>query len=202
VGTGEEYLFDIGLLPSHGINMVFVRVGGTSGCLSTFDLVVAVLALGVIGNFGVRPLELGLSTGTEGGDELDTALVESQRMAEVYNGIVRAGEWQVFGNQSDGLHGVPTWRCECEIGNRSWGSNYIPHAKELDPYVDRKGSLELHAQLQTLFVIPRVHGIRERQLFEVAWREKPDFLEHASEGTSCESATRESKNTDLIPDVI
>ena len=108
----------------------------------------------------------------------------------------------MFGNQSDRLHGVPTWRCECEIGNRSWGSNYIPHAKEFDAYVDRKCSLELHAQLQTLFVIPRVHGIRERQLFEIAWREKPDFLEHTSEGTSCESATRESKNTDLIPDVI
>jgi hypothetical protein len=80
--------------------------------------------------------------------------------------------------------------------------NDIPYAKELDPYVDGKGSLELHAQLETLFVIPRIHGIREWQLFEVAWREKSDFLEHAGEGTSRESTTRETENTDLIPDVI
>ena len=90
MGTGEEYFFDIGLLPSHGINMGFVRVGGTSRCLSTLDLIVAMLAVGVIRNFGVRPLEFGLSTGTEGGDELDTAFVQGQRMAEMHNGIVRA----------------------------------------------------------------------------------------------------------------
>jgi len=80
--------------------------------------------------------------------------------------------------------------------------NDIPYAKELDPYVDGKGSFELQAQLEALIVIPRIHGIRERQLFEVAWREKPDFLKHACEGTGCESATRETKNTDLIPGAI
>ena len=78
----------------------------------------------------------------------------------------------------------------------------IPYAKEIDPYVDRKGSLELEAQLETFIIIPRVHRIGEWQLFEVAWREKADFLEHAGEGTSCESATRETKDTDLIPDLI
>ena len=81
-------------------------------------------------------------------------------------------------------------------------SSDIPYAKEIDPYVDRKGSLELEAQLETLFIIPRVHRIGERQLFEVAWREETDFLEHAGEGTGCESTTRETKNTDLIPDMI
>ena len=81
-------------------------------------------------------------------------------------------------------------------------ANNIPYAKELDPYVDGKGSFELQAQLQTLFVITRIHGIRERQLFEVAWREESDFLEHTGERTGCESATRETKNTDLISGAI
>ena len=80
--------------------------------------------------------------------------------------------------------------------------NDIPDAEELDPYVDRKGSFELQAQLEALFVIPRIHGIREGQLFKVAWREKPNFLKHAGEGAGCESATRETKNTDLISDAI
>jgi hypothetical protein len=50
---------------------------------------------------------LGFSAGAEGWNELDTAFVESQRMAEVNDGIVRAGEWQVFWDQADRLHGVP-----------------------------------------------------------------------------------------------
>ena len=80
--------------------------------------------------------------------------------------------------------------------------NDIPYTKELDPYVDRKGSLELHTQLETLFVIPRIHFVRERQLLEIALREKSDFLEHAGKGTSRESTARETKNTDLISDTI
>ena len=82
------------------------------------------------------------------------------------------------------------------------GLNGIPYTEELDPYVDGEGALELQAQLETLVVIPRVHGIRERQLFKVAWREKSNLLEHAGEGASCESTTRETENTDLISGTI
>ena len=80
--------------------------------------------------------------------------------------------------------------------------NDTPYTEELDPHVDRKRSLELQAQLETLVVVPRVHGVRERQLFEVEWREKTDFLKHAGERTGRESTTRETKDTDLIPDTI
>ena len=82
------------------------------------------------------------------------------------------------------------------------GSDDVPYAKEVDPYVDGKGSFELHAELETLFVIPCIHGICERQLLEVAWREKADFLKHAGEGTSSESPARKAKNIDLIPHMI
>ena len=81
-------------------------------------------------------------------------------------------------------------------------SNDIPNSNKLDPYVGGEGSLELHAELETLFVIPRIHGIGEGQLFEIAWREKADLLKHPSEGASCESTARETKNTYLIPHMI
>lgn len=80
--------------------------------------------------------------------------------------------------------------------------NDIPYTKELDPYVDGECSLELHAQLETLLVVPRVHCIREWQLFEIARREKPDFLKHTGKGTGCESTTRETEDANLISNVI
>ena len=80
--------------------------------------------------------------------------------------------------------------------------NDIPYTDELDPYVNGKRSLERHTRLETLFVILRVHGVRERQLFEVARREKTDFLDHASEDSCCTSAAREPKNTNVIPRAI
>ena len=80
--------------------------------------------------------------------------------------------------------------------------NDIPYAEELDPHVNRKGSLELETQLDALRVIPRVHIVRERQLFEVAGGNKSHFLKHSREGAGCKSATRETKNTDLIPGAI
>lgn len=126
---------------------------------------------------------LAFSTGAKEGYELDTMLVESHGMTEVYDSIVGTGEWQVFWNQSDGLNGVP-------------------YAKKLDLYVDRKGSLELHAQSKALFIIPRVHGICERQLFHVALREKSNFLKHAGKSARRESTTRKTENTDVIPDAI
>lgn len=64
--------------------------------------------LAVFGSLGFCPLLLGFSAGTIGWDELDAAFVKGQRMTEVDDGIVRAREWQVFWNQSDRLHGVPT----------------------------------------------------------------------------------------------
>ena len=80
--------------------------------------------------------------------------------------------------------------------------NDIPHAEELDFYVYRKSSLELLAQVEALLIFSRVHGIRERQLFNVAWREKTNFLKHASESTCCKGSTRETENGYLIPDMI
>jgi hypothetical protein len=87
-----------------------------------------------------------------------------------------------------------------------WGidrkSHDIPHAKKLDPHVDRKRSLELQAQINTRVVILLIHGTREWQLFNVPLREKPDFLDHAGEGASRVSTTRETKDTDLISGMI
>ena len=72
--------------------------------------------LAVLGNLGFSPPGLGLSPSTERWDELDTAFVESQSMAEVLNGIVGTGEWQVLWNQSNRLHGVPTGDVRWVIG--------------------------------------------------------------------------------------
>ena len=93
MGASEEHLFNVGLLPGHGIDVEFVLVG-LSRPLSSFHLIVTILANGhtLFGNLGVCPLWLGFSTGAEGWDELDTTFIERQRMAEVGNGIVRAGE--------------------------------------------------------------------------------------------------------------
>lgn len=82
------------------------------------------------------------------------------------------------------------------------GSDDVPYAKKLDLYVDRKGPLELDAQFKALFVIPRVHGICERQLFHIVLREKSDFLKHASKSASRESTTGKTENTDVIPNTI
>lgn len=108
VGTGEEYFLNVGLWPGHGIDMkfIFIRI---SGLLPSFHLMTA-RAGGLAGfrSLGAGLFGLGFSAGTEGWDELYAAFVEGQRMTEVHNGIVRAGEWQVFWNQADRLDGVPT----------------------------------------------------------------------------------------------
>ena len=76
VGTGEEHLFNIGLLPGHGINMllVFVRL---SGQLPSFDLMMTVLANG-LAVFGSRISlrSLLFSVCAEGWDKLDATFVE------------------------------------------------------------------------------------------------------------------------------
>jgi len=56
----------------------------------------------------------------------------------------------------------------------------------------------LRAQLEALFVLLHIHGVREWQLFEVVLREKSDFLKHSGESTSCHSTTRETENTDFV----
>lgn len=199
MSAGEEHLLDVGLC-QQGIDLIFVLVRGP-GPLPCFNLVVEdILVGGVVGSLGGCRLVLEFSPGAEEWDELDTMLVESQGMAEMNDGVVRAREWQVFWNQTDRLHGVPTQ--SMRGGQIIDGTNDVPHAKELNLHVNRKGSFELHAQFKTLVIIPRVHGIRERQLFVVAWREKADFLEHASKGTCREGTARETENTDLIPDFI
>ena len=121
-------------------------------------------------------------------------------MAEMRDGPVRTGKWQLFRDQSDRSHSVPSWRYE--VGSLSIGFGNIPYAKELDPYIDREGLLELYALVETRFGLAIVHCKRKLQLFEVVRREKSNFLKHASEGASCISTTRETKNTDLVPEAI
>jgi hypothetical protein len=67
VGTGEEHLFDVGTNHIQAIESIFVLV-----------------------NLAVRLIE---ESTVKRWDELDTALVESQRVAETGDGIVRIGEW-------------------------------------------------------------------------------------------------------------
>ena len=43
----------------------------------------------------VGPLRACVSAFLEGRDKLDKALIESQRMAEVRDGIIRTAEWQI-----------------------------------------------------------------------------------------------------------
>ena len=43
----------------------------------------------------------------EGRDKLDTVLIESHRMAEVLNGVIRTAKRQIFRYQSNGFNGVP-----------------------------------------------------------------------------------------------
>jgi hypothetical protein len=91
-------------------------------------------------------------------------------------------------------------------GNMKWGVdrelNDVPYAKELDPHIDGKRSLELQAQINARIIILLIHGTREWQLFNVPLREKPDFLYHAGEGTSGVSTTRETKDADLVSGMI
>lgn len=108
MGTDEEYLLNVGLWPGQGVDMIFIV--RFSGPLPSSGPLVAVHTgdVAVFGNLRLRLLGLGFSAGAEGGDELYTTFVEGQGMTEVDDGIVRAGERQVFWNQADRLDGVPT----------------------------------------------------------------------------------------------
>lgn len=101
VGAGEEYLSYVGIWPGHGIDTSFV-IQLLARPVSLIGLVMVVW----IGGLGACLLKFE-SAGAEGWEEFDATLVESQGMAEIDDGVVRAREWQVFWNQSDGLHGVP-----------------------------------------------------------------------------------------------
>ena len=54
----------------------------------------------------------------------------------------------------------------------------------------------------TILVVSLVHVICERQLFEVALREKPDLVDHTGESASCYSSAGETEKTDVIPGAI
>ena len=56
---------------------------------------------------GLTIHRLGIVFDVEGRDKFDTVLIESQRMAEVVDGIIRTAERQIFRNNSDGFDGVP-----------------------------------------------------------------------------------------------
>ena len=94
MSAGEEHLFDVSHRPGDFIEFVFKL--SLFGNLS-LDSVTSIL-VDCLGNLGVCPLVIRYLSGAEEWDELDAVFVESQRMAEVQNGVVRAGEWQVFWN--------------------------------------------------------------------------------------------------------
>ena len=108
MGADEEHLYHVGFLSAHGVDTIF-EFGRLSRPLAPVHLMGGALTsdLAVFGNLGVCPLGFVTPAGAKGWDELDTAFVKSQSMAEVHNGIVRTRERQVFRNQSDRLHGVP-----------------------------------------------------------------------------------------------
>ena len=95
MSAGEEHLFNVGLLLGHSFDIEFTRARQ----LSTSDFVMTVLANGLVvfRVLGLCPLLLlGVFASAEGWDELDAAFIESQRVAEVRNGIVRTAERQMF----------------------------------------------------------------------------------------------------------
>ena len=112
VDAGEEHLFNIGLRPGHGIDFKFVleRPLGHFSFMMAIVLAILVDDLTGFGNILAFLPVLGLSTGAEGWDELDATFVERQRVAEVQNGVIRAGERQVFRNQANRLYGIPARR--------------------------------------------------------------------------------------------
>ena len=123
MGSGEEYLFDIGDLPGRLIDTGFIieHERAFRRC-SPFHSMMSVLANGcaVAGNCGVYPLPLlpllllllGFPAGEVGWDELDAVFVQGYSMPEVLDGIIRGGECEVLWNQSDRVHSVPTRRYE------------------------------------------------------------------------------------------
>ena len=95
MGAGEEYLLNVSLFPEHGIATAFeLPVGvGISPLNCAVCLLVHRIHMLVL---GVCVVVLGFSALVEGRDELDTAFVQSQRMAEDLNGIVRSAKGQVL----------------------------------------------------------------------------------------------------------
>jgi len=107
VSASEEYL-DASLRPILGIHSRFI-VTSLYRALPSFSRINGILAvaLAMSGSPSISPTVLGFPAGAEEWSEIDTALVERQRMTGVRNSIVRAGERHVFLDQSDGVHGVP-----------------------------------------------------------------------------------------------
>lgn len=101
MGASKEYLFNVGFIVNYFPDI--------TGALPRPNLRINIHSndLGRFGNLGVFSLDLDASTGAEQWQELGTAFIESQRMAEVQNSTVRAGEWQVIVQESNGLYGVP-----------------------------------------------------------------------------------------------
>ena len=72
-----------------------------------FDGRLRVCVSGIHPAFRLTIHRLGIVFAVEGRDKLDAVLIESQRMAEVVDGIIRTAERQIFRNDSDGFDGVP-----------------------------------------------------------------------------------------------
>ena len=88
MGASKEYLFDVGIWSTQGIDLSFVIVG----CLGAPPTRVFPSCFLDHGSYG---------SSAEGRHELDTTFIKSQRVTEVYDDIVRTGERQMFWDDSD-----------------------------------------------------------------------------------------------------
>lgn len=120
MGASKEYLFDVGIWSTQSIDLSFVIVR----CLGAPPT-------------RVRPAcflnHRSYGSSAEGRHELDATLIKSQRVTEIYDGIVRTGEWQVFWDNSDRLYSVPI--SENMRGRMIGGSDNIPDTEKLDLHV-------------------------------------------------------------------
>jgi len=115
MSASEEYLLDVSLCPILGIHLRFVIANICSTRMKGVLAVVPAMSR----SSGVFPILPGFPAGAEKWSELDTALVERQRMTGEQNSVVRAGEWHVSLDQPNRVHGVPAGRYE--VGNRRTG---------------------------------------------------------------------------------
>jgi len=105
VSASEEYLLNVSLWPS-GIHLRFIIA---NLCLNRMKRILAVVPV-MSRSSGVFPTLPVSPAIAEKWSELDTPLVERQRMAGVHNGIIHARKRHVPLDQPDRVHGVPARR--------------------------------------------------------------------------------------------
>ena len=104
MSASEEHLLDVSLRPILGVHSRFI-IDSLYRTLLVFTRIKGTLAIVLVlsKSPSISPT---VPAFPEKWSELDTALVERQRMTGVQNSIVRAGERHVFLDQPDGVHGI------------------------------------------------------------------------------------------------